>query len=245
MKASLILATLGRTDDVGILIRSLVAQSDRRFELLVVDQNTDDRLLRFIHEGQASGLDITHLRLDRPSLSGARNLGLAHATGDVVAFPDDDCWYEKDTVKAMLQAFSEDSTCDGIIGQWVEQALAQNHRPSPEPLSSQAWRRFRGGNASSITLFIKRALLVRLGGFDERFGVGRWYGAGEETDFILRALSSGATLISRPDIRVPHRFSTTSATRLLEDCGNTRKRAAELAASMPNIASPPGWSFAA
>lgn len=225
MKASLILATLGRTDDVGILIRSLVAQSDRRFELLVVDQNTDDRLLRFIHEGQASGLDITHLRLDRPSLSGARNLGLAHATGDVVAFPDDDCWYEKDTVKAMLQAFSEDSTCDGIIGQWVEQALAQNHRPSPEQLSSQAWRRFRGGNASSITLFIKRALLVRLGGFDERFGVGRWYGAGEETDFILRALSSGATLISRPDISVHHRFSTTSATRLLEDCGNTRKRA--------------------
>jgi glycosyltransferase involved in cell wall biosynthesis len=225
MKASLILATIGRDEDVGHAIRSLAAQSDRRFELIIVDQNPDDRLLRFIEEGKAAGLDLTHLRLDRPSLSGARNLGLAHAKGEIVAFPDDDCWYEPDTVKSMLAAFTADSTCDGIIGHWVEQAAGQNREPKQEVLSGDAWRRFRGGNASSITLFIKRALLSRLGGFDERFGVGRWYGAAEETDFILRALASGAKLASNPDVRVHHRFSTQPASKLLEDCRNTRKRA--------------------
>lgn len=225
MKISLILATIGRSEDVGHLIRSLAAQSERRFELIVVDQNSDDRLIRFLDEGRDLGTELLHLRLDRPSLSGARNLGLAHATGEIVAFPDDDCWYEPDTIKSVLAAFTEDASRDGIIGHWVEQAAAQNRQPHPERLSSQAWRNFRGGNASSITLFIKRELLSRLGGFDERFGVGRWYGAAEETDFMLRALSTGANLASCPDVRVHHRFSTTPSTKLFEDCRNARKRA--------------------
>lgn len=225
MKASLILATLGRTDDVGHAIRSLAAQSDRRFELIVVDQNPDDRLVPFLDEGTHAGLDITHLRLDRPNLSGARNLGLAKASGDIVAFPDDDCWYEPDTIKHMLAAFEANASLGGLIGHWVEQAAAQNQTPRSALLSNDDWRRFRGGNASSITLFIKHELLSRLGGFDERFGVGRWYGAAEETDFILRALASDAKLLSTPDVRVHHRFSTKPTPQLLEDCRNARKRA--------------------
>lgn len=225
MKASLILATLGRTDDVGHAIRSLAAQSDRRFELIVVDQNPDDRLVPYLDEGARAGLGITHLRLDRPSLSGARNLGLAEASGDIVAFPDDDCWYEPDTIKHLLAAFEANASLDGLIGHWVEQAAAQNQTPRSVLLSNDDWRRFRGGNASSITLFIKRQLLVELGGFDERFGVGRWYGAGEETDLIFRALEAGAKLLSMPEIRVHHRFSTQKTAPLLEDCRNARKRA--------------------
>lgn len=225
MKASLILATLGRTDDVGHAILSLAAQSDRRFELIVVDQNPDDRLTPYLDEGKRAGLEIMHLRLDRPSLSGARNLGLAKASGDIVAFPDDDCWYEPDTIKHMLAAFEANASLDGLIGHWVEQAAAQNQTPQSALLSNDDWRRFRGGNASSITLFIKHDLLSRLGGFDERFGVGRWYGAAEETDFILRALASDAKLLSTPDVRVHHRFSTQSMIPLLEDCRSARKRA--------------------
>lgn len=225
MKISLILATVGRTDDVAHAIRSLAAQSDRRFELIVVDQNPDDRLKPYVAEGIRAGLDLKHLRLDKPSLSGARNHGLAVASGEIIAFPDDDCWYEPDTIKSLLSAFECNGSLDGLIGHWVEQAAAQNKLPRSEPLSNDDWRRFRGGNASSITLFIKRDLLLRLGGFDERFGVGRWYGAGEETDFIFRALACGAKLLCTPDVRVHHRYSTRPVSPLLMDCQNARKRA--------------------
>jgi glycosyltransferase involved in cell wall biosynthesis len=225
MIISLILATLGRTDDVGETIRSLVAQTDRCFELIVVDQNPDDRLVPYVCEGLKEGLDIVHLRLDRPSLSGARNLGLARASGDIVAFPDDDCWYEPDTIRAALSAFSAAPTIDGLIGHWVEQAAAGNGAPPFETLSMDAWRRFRGGSASSITLFLKRNLFSRLGGFDERFGVGCWYGAGEETDFILRALTAHAKIVSSPDVRVHHRFSKQPTGRLFDNCRKARQRA--------------------
>ncbi|MFX5245469.1 glycosyltransferase, partial [Acinetobacter baumannii] len=72
MKLSLILATVGRSSEVGRLIGTLAAQTDRRFELIVVDQNEDDRLVPHIEAGRAAGLDLQHLRLERPSLSGAR-----------------------------------------------------------------------------------------------------------------------------------------------------------------------------
>lgn len=225
MKASLILATVGRSDDVGRLIRSLSAQTDRRFELIVVDQNVDDRLAPFIDEGKVAGIELLHLRLDRPSLSGARNLGLAHASGEIVAFPDDDCWYEADVVATVLAAFSRERSLDGVIGCWVEQAVAHPAKPHTGMLSGEAWRRFRGGDASSISLFLKRDLLTRLGGFDENFGVGRWFGAAEETDFILRALSAGAYLAHCPSVRVHHHFSVESTDALLTVCRNARKRA--------------------
>ena len=225
MKASLILATYGRSDDVGRLISSLVVQTDRRFELIVVDQNADDRLTPFIDEGRASGIELLHLRLDRPSLSGARNLGLAHASGEIVAFPDDDCWYEPDLIETVLSAFSREISLDGVIGCWVEQAAARPAQPKTETLSYEAWRRFRGGDASSISLFLKRELLRRLGGFDEHFGVGRWFGAAEEIDLVLRALSTGGRLAHCPEARVHHHFSVESTEALLPDCRHARKRA--------------------
>ena len=55
MKVSLVLATVGRADDVGRLVQSLVGQTSTDFELIVVDQNADERLL-------------PHLQLDRKSV---------------------------------------------------------------------------------------------------------------------------------------------------------------------------------
>lgn len=225
MKLSLVLATYGRTTELSVLLDSLITQRYREFEVLIMDQNPDNRLVDIIEKYKGLGLFIAHERLSKPSLSQARNRGLQIATGDIVAFPDDDCWYEPDTIKHMLTGFEANASLDGIIGHWVEQAAAQNRIPRTELLSNDEWRRFRGGNASSITLFIKRNLFSRLGGFDERFGVGCWYGAGEETDFVLRALASGAKLQSTPEVRVHHRFSIQPATRLFEDCRNARKRA--------------------
>jgi GT2 family glycosyltransferase len=73
-------------------------------------------------------------------------------------------------------------------------------------------------------LFFRRHLLERLGGFDERFGVGQWYGAAEETDFILRALGSGAQLVHCSAARIHHAFSSHSNTSLLASCRALRRR---------------------
>ena len=226
MKLSLILATVGRSSEVGRLIGTLAAQTDRRFELIVVDQNADDRLVPHVEAGRAAGLDLQHLKLERPSLSGARNLGIRHASGDVIGFPDDDCWYEAGTVAALIDTFAAEPDVEGCIACWVEQSEGRGRTPPQADLSLADWRKFRGGDASSISLFFKRSLFERLGGFDERFGVGQWYGAAEEIDFVLRALASGARLASRPRARVHHLYGTQAPSgRAMALFSATRKRA--------------------
>lgn len=200
---SLILATYGRSTELAIVLDSLAAQTDKGFEIIVVDQNPDDRLVPVL--AVERGLNIRHLRQEQPNLSLARNAGLAAATGRWVAFPDDDCWYEPDCLARVHQAIQEDAGLDGVVGRWVE--VAPGEVPDPHRLDRSAWRDFRGGDASSITLFLRHEAVRELAGFDTRIGVGQFFGAGEETDLLLRMLDQNRALLYLPQARVHHHFS--------------------------------------
>ena len=91
---SLIVATKNRTDDLLTLLGSLRSQLMQSFEILIVDQNPDDRLIPVL--SQFADLPIRHLH-SKPGLSRARNVALPLCTGDIIAFPDDDCWYPSES----------------------------------------------------------------------------------------------------------------------------------------------------
>lgn len=217
IKLSLILATYGRTQEIDRLFDSLACQWRQDCELIIVDQNPDERLVPHIARASAIGLSVQHLRMPKPNLSSARNLGLQQAKGLWVGFPDDDCWYENDTLEKLLHCQSQHPDWRGAISQWVEQDsnLPMGLMPANDStLSLERWRRFRDGNASSITIFIDRQLLIDIGGFDTRLGVGQWFGAAEETDLIIRVLDRGVMLGRCRDAKVHHRFTAVvSATK--------------------------------
>lgn len=211
MKFSLILASYGRQAELVPCLDALCLQQASDFEVLLMDQNPDDRLQPLVSRYRQQGLILRHERLPRPGLAAARNVGLSLAQGDIVAFPDDDCWYEAQTLTAVQQAFLAEPELDGLVADWPEQTAGGGNAfaVNGERLALVAWRDFRGGAASSITLFMKRRLLCELQGFDERFGVGQWYGAAEETDLLLRALATGAAIRRLPSARVHHAFAPT------------------------------------
>lgn len=224
MQLSLILATVGRSEDVRQALHSLATQTDQNFEVLLVDQNPDDRLVPYVNEMVDLRLNIRHIRMKSPSLSGARNLGIAESQGEIVGFPDDDCWYEPEAIANLRAVFTNTQKIDGIVANWVEQSAAHSANQSEKTLSHQSWRRFRGGDASSISLFIKTSLLRQIDGFDERMGVGQWFGAAEETDLILRILATGAVIQRASNVRIHHAFGTPPQGDLSLRCENARKR---------------------
>ena len=220
---SLVLATYGRCDDVGRMLASLALQTDPDFEVIVVDQNPDERLQPHITQGRRQGLRIRHLRLREPNLSAARNVGIDAALGEVIGFPDDDGWYEPDTVASVRLALT-DPQRDGIAGQWVEQQAASGQPVPAGTLQATAWQRFKGRHASSITLFLRRRGFERWGNFDPRLGVGRWYGAGEEVDLLMRWLSGGARLDHVPQVHVHHACAPRRGLDLVAQGGALRRR---------------------
>lgn len=198
---SLILATVGRTDELPRLFDSLAAQTFSNFEVIVVDQNTDDRLLPHLDRARYLGIAVRHLKHHPANLAAARNAGIEAAKGKWIGFPDDDCWYDPHLLEVLAARFACPDKPNGVIARWIE----QDEQPlSPAALSWKRARAFRDIAVSSITLFCQRSLFKQIGGFDSRFGVGQWFGAGEETDLALRALRAGAHLTYEPRGEVHH-----------------------------------------
>jgi GT2 family glycosyltransferase len=200
---SLVMATIGRTAEIRRLVDSLAVQSERRFELIAVDQNGDDRLAPVLAEAAIHGIEVRHLHQDEANLSLARNCGIAAAAYDVVGFPDDDCWYDPACLAEVGRAFADDTELDACIALWEDRDPGCAGLPA-HFLHWPTVSRFRSVPISSITLFIKRHSLEQIGGFDTRLGVGRWFGSGEETDLIMRLVRGGYRVRFVPTARVHH-----------------------------------------
>jgi glycosyltransferase involved in cell wall biosynthesis len=205
-KFSLVVATVGRAEPLERLFESLLDQGSE-FETIVVDQNEDDRVAKIVGR-YVDRLDLRHLK-STPGLSRARNVGLAAATGEIVAFPDDDCWYRAGTLPAVWEAFEARPECDGLTGVARDEdgtPVGSAHWDAEPGWLSKAnvWRR-----GCSITIFLRRSLLERIGGFDERLGAGAGtpYGACEETDLLLKALEAGSRIWFNPALVVHHEQS--------------------------------------
>jgi glycosyltransferase involved in cell wall biosynthesis len=198
---SLILATVGRTSELGRLFDSFAAQTFKEFEVIIVDQNTDDRLLPFVEKAKQLGLDVKYLKHYPANLAAARNKGIEAAASNWIGFPDDDCWYDPEVLEHIARHIRKADAPDGVIIRWVEQGEPPVVAPC---LSWERSRNFRDVPVSSITLFIQRSTLAAIGGFDSRFGVGQWFGAAEEHDLVLRALREGANLAYEPAAEVHH-----------------------------------------
>lgn len=203
MKFSLIMATLGRTVEIERLFHSLAAQSHKDFELIVVDQNPDDRVRKIVSRFEHA-FKIVYLQSEK-GLSKARNVGLRSVTGDLVAFPDDDCWYGPRILEHVTRALEQEPTLDGMTGCSVD----ENGKLSQGRWASEPFRIDRFNvwiSATSYTIFLRAPAVRAVGRFDEQLGVGsgsKW-GAGEEVNFLLGAIEKGYAVRYDPTLRINH-----------------------------------------
>ena len=206
-KFSLIVATLGRTDPLRDMFRSLTLESVKDFEVIVVDQNLDDRIEPIVREFR-DAFPIIHVR-SQPGLSRARNVGIKLAKGEILAFPDDDCQYTGATLDTVLRAFHMEKV-DIVCGLYGE----NGHMFVPHP-KYLGWgcRSLNSYNTvflvSSVGLFIKRQAIEHLldqGPFNESMGAGARVILGEEQELVVRLLTRGSRGRFVPTVWVYHKI---------------------------------------
>ena len=203
MKFSLVMATLGRSVEIERLFNSLVNQTYKNFEVIVVDQNEDDRVVKLVDEFR-DRLEFVYLRSEK-GLSRARNVGLKHIHGELVAFPDDDCWYKPDVLEFVARQFLADPELRGLTGRSVDgNGVASQGRWSDQILTVDRYNVWKC--ATSYTIFLRAEAVIRAGQFNEALGVGagtRW-GAGEEVNFLLRVIQAPMYVRYDPNLRICH-----------------------------------------
>ena len=161
-------------------------------------------------------LSIRVLRSER-GLSRGRNAALAAALADlgpneaaescVVAFPDDDCWYSDGVISSVAAILSRHPEISGVTARSVnERNLPSATRSPSTPLELTPRNLFRGSVGISYCIFLRLKVVQDVGFFDETLGVGSGtpWGAGEESDYLLRAMRQGARLCYEPSICVHH-----------------------------------------
>ena len=202
----LVVATVDRVSELERLLASLEAQTYRDLRVLLVDQNEDDRLESILR--QERRFDLVRLRSER-GLSRARNAALREIRADLVAFPDDDCLFAPELFERVARRFADDPALDGLTGRAVDEAGCSSRSWAQDPRTltrENLWNR-----AISFTIFLRAALVARVGDFDVQLGLGAptpW-ASGEEIDYLVRALDAGARIeydparvVTHPDTRV-------------------------------------------
>jgi glycosyltransferase involved in cell wall biosynthesis len=202
MRFSLVVATKGRSDDVGALLATVAAQGPVAAEVIIVDQNEDDRLVPVLAPWQPR-LALTHLRSRIANANNARNLGLRHARGAIVCFPDDDCLLPDGVLARVDAAFAADASLVVLTG------------PAASPdggLGSGRWREESGPitlenvwtSVIEFNLFLRREAALALGGFDETLGPGTRFGSAEGNDLVARAIRAGHAARYDAGLRIVH-----------------------------------------
>lgn len=206
---SLIVATVGRREELEQFLSAVTRQTYRHVEVIVVDQNADDRLDAVVARHRKEML-VVHVRCSKGA-SKARNVGMRNSRGELIAFPDDDCWYAPSLLSAIVSKFRAHPEWDGLTGRIVNDTGA----PSGDArFDSEAgyltlanvWRR-----ACAATLFLTRETVAAVGYFDEELGPGAgtpWGGA-EDIDYTARMIRAGRSIFYDPAIRVFHPDSPT------------------------------------
>lgn len=185
MKISVITAVYNRADTVAAAIESVQAQTHRDIEHLVIDGASTDGTLDLVHELKDSRTVV----VSEPDkgIYDALTKGMARSTGDVIGLMHSDDEYASDNVLALIAKAFEDPTIDAVYGDL--QYVAKDN-------PSKVIRHWRAGEFAPEklrkgwmpphpTLYLRRQVIDRLGGYDTSYRIAADY------DAILRYFGRG------------------------------------------------------
>lgn len=183
---SVIVVTRERPELLEGTMRALAHQTWEKFEVVVVDHAPTERTRLLARREGAR-----YIPAPASTLAWARQAGVSAASGEIVAFTDDDCLPDVAWLAHMVDAFRADRSVAGVQGRTVGEV---------GPVGSHAIDVARLDPLyQTCNIAYRRAALQRVGGFDLRFT-----GYFEDTALGARVLEYGPISFA-PEMVVTHR----------------------------------------
>ncbi|MDB6140501.1 MAG: putative glycosyltransferase, partial [Verrucomicrobiaceae bacterium] len=205
-RISVVVCTRNGSATLGECLEALGRQSYQDHEVIVIDDGSTDAVPAIAQRFPR----VRYQRQDHAGLSVARNLGVRLATGEIIAYTDDDCMADEDWLRHLALGFDDP--------QWVAAGgpnIPPRARNTTEALVSAA----PGGPSHVLlddeeaehlpgcNLAIRKAALEAIGGFQAAFMT-----AGDDVDVCWRLREAGGRLRFLPGAMVWHhrRFTVRS-----------------------------------
>ncbi len=205
---SLIIPVFNRPEEIDELLQSLTVQTDKNFEVIVVEDGSE-RDCKAIIDKYWEKLNISYFYMENTGPGQARNFGAKHANGEYLIVLDSDCIIPENYILSVKKELKENSV-DAFGG--PDRAL-DSFTPIQKSINYAMTSFFttggiRGGKKQmdkfyprSFNMGIKRSVYESLGGFSKmRFG--------EDIDFSIRIYQSGYKVALFPSAYVFHKRRT-------------------------------------
>ena len=216
MDVSVVIPTRDRPELLALTLRSVLRQEHVNAEVIVVDDGEGagtDTLLKQVGDGRVRLLRNS----GPPGVSGARNSGIAAATGEWISFLDDDDLWAPGKLAAQLAVANEtgagwvyagDVTCD------TDLRVRSGAPPSlPQQVVAEL-RRHNAVPAGASNVAVRREVLDIVGRFDPELRTS------EDWDLWLRLAATGLpACVPRPlvALRMHGRMASRGVDRMLAD----------------------------
>ncbi|MFW6116368.1 MAG: glycosyltransferase family 2 protein [bacterium] len=216
MKASVIIPVWNGREYLSDCLDALLAQDYPDFEIIAVDNASEDGSADFVEESYST------VRLIRNQgnlgFAGGCNVGLRAARGDMLALLNQDAVVRPGWLQVLAETLQDPGI--GVVGckilyadgqtiqhagGWVEWPLGLahhygRHKPDGKQWSEPAAMEYVTGAAIAF----RRDVLEEIGPLDEEF----WPGYFEDADFCVRAREAGYEVRYEPEAEVLHRETT-------------------------------------
>lgn len=197
-KVSVVVCSFNGERTLRGCLLSLMRLDYADYEVIVINDGSTDGTADIVAEFP----QVIHHRQENRGLSAARNAGARLASGEFVAYTDDDCVVDEHWLKYLVVAM-RDQQVEAIGGPnipppsdgWVARCVAASPgNPSHVMLSDQFAEHVPGCNMA-----FRRSTLLGLGGFDTQFRI-----AGDDVDMCWRFLDAQLPIGYAPGAMVWH-----------------------------------------
>lgn len=168
-----------------------------RYEIIVVDDGLDGATQREVESWMkpAGGPAIRYLTTPaaQSGPAAARNIGWRAASGEIIAFTDDDCRPSRQWLAAGRAAFADPQ----LSGAWGRIIVPLSEDPTDHERNTAGLER---APCATANCFYRKQALALVGGFDEQF-TAAW---SEDSDLQFALLEQKQKLVAAPDAVVVH-----------------------------------------